>query len=133
MVHWRIGKGPDTWASLHSLMSSVTIAAAAEQAALVERAAPLKHIKYAEIKAAYDFVTVPIETLGQINTERTAILDELSNRLSTAAHDAREATFLNQSVRLYPMYQRHNLSGLSSRWIRATRGRLNELLWGLVS
>ena len=61
-------------------------------------AALLKHIKYAEIKAAYDFVPVAIETLGPINSKGTAFLDELGNRLSIDAHDTREATFLYQRV-----------------------------------
>ena len=69
-------------------MTSVIIAAAAERAAL------LKHIKYAEIKATYDFVPVAIETLGPINSEGTAFLDELGNRLSIAARDTIETTFL---------------------------------------
>ena len=83
---------PDTLAASHRLTTSVTIAAAAERAAL------LKHIKYAEIKAAYDFVPVAIETLGPINSDGMAFLDELGSRLSIAARDTREATFLYQRV-----------------------------------
>ena len=73
-------------------MTSVTTAAAAKLAAL------LKHIKYAEIKATYDFVPVAIETLGLTNSEGKAFLDKLGSRLSIATRDTREATFLNQSV-----------------------------------
>ena len=79
---------PDTLATSHRLMTSVTIAAAAERAAL------LKHFKYAEIKATYDFVPVTIETLGPINSEGTAFLDELGSRLSVAARDTSEVTLL---------------------------------------
>ena len=99
LVPWRMGRCiawdvtcPDTLAASHRLTTSVTIAAAAERAAL------LKHIKYAEIEAAYDFVPVAIETLGPINSEGMAFLDELGNRLSIAARDTREATFLYQRV-----------------------------------
>ena len=100
-LHWSHGKPEDaspgmslapTLAVSHRPLTSSTIAAAAERAAL------LKHIKYAGIRAAYDFVPVAIETLGPINNEGMAFLTDLGNRLSAVTRDPRESTFLYQRV-----------------------------------
>ena len=99
LVPWKVGRCiawdvtcPDTLAVSHRPLTSSTIAAAAERAAL------LKHIRYAEIKAVYEFIPVAIETLGPINNEGLAFLTDLGNRLSAVTRNPRESTFLYQRV-----------------------------------
>ena len=90
--------------------------------------------QYAEIKAAYDFVPVEIKTPGIIHTEGMVFMDELGKRLSIAARDTREATFLYQ--RVFVCIQRVNAIVYRDplwRGIWTTRGGLQKILCGFVS
>ena len=73
-------------------LTSITPGAAAERAAL------LKHTKYAAIKATHDFVPVAIETLGPINEEGTSFLCEIGERMKGVSGDPRETAYLFQRV-----------------------------------
>ena len=80
-------------AASHRALTSITPGTAAERAAL------LKHTKYAAIKATHDFVPVAIETLGPINEEGTSFLCEIGERMKGVSGDPRETAYLFQSVR----------------------------------
>ena len=99
LVPWKVGRCltwdvtcPDTLAASHRALTSVTTGAAAERAAL------LKHTKYAAIKATHEFVPVAIETLGPINEEGTHFLREIGERIKSVSGDPRESAFLFQRV-----------------------------------
>jgi len=109
LVPWKVGRCltwdvtcPDTLAASHRALTSVTPGAAAERAAL------LKHTKYAAIKATHDFVPVAIETLGPINKEGTSFLCEIGERMKGVSGDPREtAFFISESVCDCTESQRH--------------------------
>ena len=84
---------PDTLAASHTALTSITLGAAAERAAL------LKHTKYAAIKATHDFVPVAIETLGPINEEDMSFLNKIGERMKGVSDDPRKsAFFISESV-----------------------------------
>ena len=99
LVPWKVGRCltwdvtcPDTLAASRRALTSITPGAAAERAAL------LKHTKYAAIKATHDFVPVAIETLGPINEEGTSFLCEIGERMKGVSGDPRETAYLFQRV-----------------------------------
>ena len=84
-MSWHAGR-------FHRTLTSVSPGAAAERAAL------LKHTKYAAIKATHKSVPVAIETLGPINEEGTSFLCEIGERLKVVSGDPRERAFLFHRV-----------------------------------
>ena len=119
VLHWfhgRVGRCltwdvtcPDTLAVSHRTLTSVAPGAAAERAAL------LKHTKYAAIKATHEFVPVVIETLGPISDEGTSFLREIGGRIKTASGDPRESAFLFQRVSV--LVQRANAIALHGTFV----------------
>ena len=98
---------PDTLVASHRLMTSVTIAAA------VERAALLKHIKYAEIKTTYDFVSPwqsrPLaRSMARVWPSWTSLA--VASALPPVTPERLHS--YTESVCLYPTLQRHFFSGL---------------------
>ena len=98
LVPWKVGRCltwdvicPDTLAASHRALTSVTPGAAAERAAL------LKHTKYAA-DSRFRSRGYLIETLGPINEEGTSFLCEIGEWMKGVSGDPKETAYLFQRV-----------------------------------
>ena len=103
MLTWDV-TAPDTLAQSHLPGTSLEAGSAAESAS------HLKHVKYADITRSHDFVAVAVETLGPVNKDGQAFLQNLGQRLSAMSGDPRESAFLFQRISI--IMQRSNASSI---------------------
>jgi hypothetical protein len=111
LIPWKNGKcltwdvtAPDTLAQSHLPGTSLSAGSAAESASR------LKQAKYADITRSHDFVAVAVETLGPVNKDGQAFLQNLGRRLSAVSGDPRESVFLFQRISI--ILQRSNASSI---------------------
>ena len=83
---------PDTFAASHLSFTSVLAGAAAN------RAAELKHGKYATLQQTHIFTPVAVETSGAWNNEGRDFIQDLGRRLTLATGEQRETAYLFQRI-----------------------------------
>ena len=101
LIPWQGGKCltwnvtvADTLAATYLASASTTAASVAEGATSTSR----EDKKYSAIAQSHVFVPLAIETLGLINLKGLEFLFEMGDRLTTAADDPRDASFLFQRI-----------------------------------
>ena len=110
-VPWQTGKclawdatAPDTLACSYLRETSLSAGAAAEGAAT------RKIFKYQEIIRTHIFAPIAIESLGPINKEGLAFLQEIGRRLTRTTGDTSETAFLLQRISV--ANQRYNATAI---------------------
>ena len=63
-----------------------------------EAAADRKKAKYSATSTNHWFIPVSVKTMGPINQEGSAFLDELGNHIAEISEDPRESAFLHQRI-----------------------------------
>ena len=99
LIHWQGGKCLTWNVTVAGTLAATYLASASTTAGSIAKgAASRKDNKYSAIAQFHVFVPLAIETLGPINFKGLQFLSELSDRLTAATDEPREASFLFQRI-----------------------------------